>query len=245
MQAPRLQPRRPQGVPTGGQFAEKARPAPATSIGPDEVAEADRATDTGHLYSVPDDIDTVIPQANSPEKIVLVVDAIAGGYPTTSEIAQKLGVVGRQGGYYTQAAKGLGLITEDGPGWWMLTERGAAVARSDNQAMASFISQAIDSNEHVQTYTRGGADALRAEWDGISGSTVERRISTIESWLAFSTALDSEQLQRITEARGEVSLREVRVTSRKAAQQRPVCENCHVALPTGLVGKTTLCEDCQ
>lgn len=65
-----------------------------------------------------------VPQADRIDKVFELVKLVKDGYTVTQDLADKLGVVQRQGEYYTAAARLLGLITQDDEGVWKLTELG-------------------------------------------------------------------------------------------------------------------------
>jgi hypothetical protein len=54
-----------------------------------------------------------IPQADDIEKVFHVADLVADGHTTSAEIAEAMGVVSRQGFYYTTAAEILGIVDRD------------------------------------------------------------------------------------------------------------------------------------
>jgi DNA adenine methylase len=69
-----------------------------------------------------------IPQANDPVKLLSLVQGVAEGVDTPSEIARRLRFVGRQSHYYGEAAEELGLV-ERGGGRVRLTDEGTRLAR--------------------------------------------------------------------------------------------------------------------
>ena len=112
------QPRRPAGIPTGGQFAPTDRPeavgiALVDDDGPCSPLDTDDAAE-------PFGIDELVPQANSVSKIAAVLDAVAAGCVEAGDIAEAIGVSVRQGAHYPHAAEALGLQ--------LLAEAGGRVA---------------------------------------------------------------------------------------------------------------------
>ena len=235
------QPRRPAGVPTGGQWA------PAHHDEPDGVC----------LGAVGlDEVDEIVPQANSPEKVVLTVDAIADGCSTSKEIADALGVDPRQGAYYATASRSLGLVDHAGPGRWALTPEGARAAQSETEDLVALLDARLDKNPHVAVYIDDGEEALAEEWStrgDIGPETIARRIATIRSWAEYRTSDDATRLARLSACRKEVSDRQVSLrplrlaqraakARRSAAPQHGHCKSCGIELP--YANTTGICEDC-
>lgn len=227
------QARRPQGTPAGGQFAPQHRGRPSSNALFDDVP---------------------VPQANSPEKVILVVDAVAAGCTTSDEIADKLGVVPRQGDYYASAAKSLGLVDGPDDGEWSLTPDGLEAATSDNARLVELLDRHLDANPHLQAYIEDGEEATVGSLEGsYADTTARRRTSTLASWAEYATSSDEERLARMSAARGEVAGREVKVRARVrphtgrhrlSRRRKPaMCKQCSTALPSGTTSE--LCERCQ
>jgi hypothetical protein len=148
-------------VPTGGQFAPTYRPA-ARSLG---LAAHDE-----------EDLDELVPQANSVSKIATVVDAIAAGCVEEPDIAEAIGLSARQGAYYPHAATALGFVEKTGghPSEWGLTAAGEKLFRSAALERA----EAIASDRNVVALIDGGPEALAESWSHLSGTTTARRTAT-------------------------------------------------------------------
>lgn len=195
-----------------------------------------------------------VPQADRIEKVAAAVDAVAAGCDTAATIADALGMVGRQGAYYPNAAAFLGLLEiahPSAPVIWQLSPLGAAFAEMAASKRAEALCAAIESSGIVDTYTLQGSDALRAEWAayGLSEATIERRLQTAEAWTSFYVdAGRAEQAQRLAEAQAAARAQAVgakeRAGRRAPRRQRSVkhtsqhrytrrCPICAVALPSG------------
>jgi hypothetical protein len=202
-----------------------------------------------------DDVDDIVPQANSPEKIVLTVDAIADGCSTSREIAEALGVDPRQGAYYATAARHLGLVDRAGPGHWTLTTEGVAAAQSSTEDLVRLLDKRLDMNPHLAIYADGGEEALLAEWSArgdIGPETMARRAATIRSWAEYRTADDAVRLARLVACRSEVGDRLVVLRSRPRpvasrrsvhAPERKRCQVCGIDLPWA--NTSGVCENCS
>jgi len=136
----------------------------------------------------------VVPQADDVERLIGVVLAIRAGVTKALSIAEDSGIVGRQGNYYAAAAEALGLITKQGSEY-RLTESGRHAADLDThernlyiatimgefplvkQALTLLQEQGSISNEQLETIIRNNSD--------LSGSTPERRASTLKAWLRW------------------------------------------------------------
>ncbi len=183
--------RQPKGTPIGGQFAEGRKPDGADIMPPIVVDEP---------------VDTIVPQANSVPNISAVVDAIADGCYSGLEIGEAVGMSGRQGEYYPNAAHTLGLAERsygmDGSGW-QLSPTGAAFVGLDAEGRADYICDAIDEIDWVNTYVNNGPEALRDEWKSegkLGDETIKRRLATIGAWVTFRTDSRDEQVKLISEA---------------------------------------------
>jgi len=234
-----FQSRRPAGTPVGGQWA------------PSHHAEPDG------VYLSPidiDDPDDIVPQANSPEKIILTVDAVADGCATNKEIAEALGVDPRQGAYYATAARHLGLVEKAGPGYWTLTADGIAAAQSSTEDLVHMLDKHLDKNHHVNTYIDGGEEALIAEWStrgDIGPETMARRATTISSWAEYETSSFETKLARLGACRKEIGHRlgVIRSQPRPAARrhaltpQRQRCQGCGIDLPWA--NSSGFCDTCD
>lgn len=226
-----IQPRQPQGTPVGGQFAGKTNPESETELSVFTPFPA-------LAYDDQEDLDDIIPQANSPETIIAVVDAVADGCVDGGDIASAIDMSARQGMYYAEAARSLGLVERYGsPARYALTERGAAVYKMSDTDSAAAMHQVISENSHVELFLMEGEDALVESWGGeLSLVTANRRVSTVKSWAEYFIATQKTQVSRMKSARGGTSERAtVIVASRQARRSAPVrrCPTCNMELPSG------------
>ena len=251
------------GTPVGGQFAPTHRPAPTNlalvddtdELELDELDELDQVKDQGSttatIAEFPSaDVDVIVPQANSVSKIAAVVDAVAAGCVEASDIAEAIGVSRRQGAYYPHAAESLGLLEQVGhdPMSWDLTPTGHALFTSRPEDRAAVLAEIIADDEHVACFVDDGPDALASRWPHLSPSTVERRLATIASWVAFAYETSADEQSTLV-AREMTSARELaptvrsRAEARRAAATRPVrrCPSCNLELPSG----SDVCDTCS
>ena len=179
-----------------------------------------------------------IPQANSVPTIMAVVDAVANGCSTGTEIAEAIGFSGRQGAYYLDAATSLGLVERIG-GSRRLSPLGEDMASVSSPERIERIFVHLSSLSYVQTYLEHGADALEREWSAaLSDTTIERRIATIESWADFLTADTDEQwaedlaVSVATRARAQ-QIQARRCEAEAKAPKIRRCGCCNMQLPSG------------
>ncbi len=138
---------------------------------------------------------TAIPQADLLWDVARVAEAVAGGATTPSAIGAYLGAKGeRQGNYYMQAARLLGLV-QDG-GWadeLTLTRSGKVFLAANRDERRDLLRRAVlhvaPAREVLQRVaSRGGMDrdsiaALLQSLAPISASTARRRTQTVTAWL--------------------------------------------------------------
>jgi hypothetical protein len=136
-----------------------------------------------------------IPQADVLWDVALVPEAVLRGRDTHDAIAEYIGAKGqRQGLYYTQAARVLGLVGELTPaGRIELTTYGRAFAQYDRVSQRSAMRRLLREHEP----TRSVIEALKAspgmDWNDIARilqrlaplaeSTAQRRARTAAAWL--------------------------------------------------------------
>lgn len=136
-----------------------------------------------------------IPQADQLWDVARVPEAIDRGRRTTEEIAAFIGMkVLRQGHYYTQAARILGLVAEGGPGDEpRLTTLGRGFARSNRAEQRTYLRRLMlqrDPMRSVVAALRSGdgldrlgvARTLQA-LAPLADSTAYRRAHTVAAWL--------------------------------------------------------------
>lgn len=213
--------------------------APLATIDPQSISDdaaAEAIEDVEAIAaSIPDD--GLVPQANSVPKVLAVVDAVTEGCSSAAEIAEAIGFCGRQGAYYVQAARSLGLV--DLSGGWAATREGADLAGADAPERCRRICAHIGALPYIQAIILEGREALRQAWSALlSDTTVERRIATAEAWAAFYTMSTSDQIRDISTAAASTrTIARLIVVRRAEAEarrpQRRHCPICYLDLPTG------------
>jgi hypothetical protein len=136
-----------------------------------------------------------IPQADQLWDVARVPEAIARGRHDSEAIAAYIGMkVPRQGHYYTQAARILGLVTEGAPGEApQLTTLGRSFVRSNRVEQRTFLRRLLLQREPTRSIIarlracdgldrRGLAEALQ-QLAPLAASTAGRRAHTVAAWL--------------------------------------------------------------
>ena len=182
------------------------------------------------------------PQANSLAKVSSVVDAVSGNADTDEGIALAIGVVGRQGSYYANAAAYLGLLQEAGgsPRSWALTAQGIDFLNAKPidrvKVLTGLVAQMPAALATLDD--DGTAESEVANTQSLSDSTASRRVATLNSWLKVLTSskaeeeltLEYEELrQRLPEASLAVAeARSIRIAN---AESKPavICDRCYMA----------------
>ena len=77
------------------------------------------------------DMQIAVPQADDLDKVFAVAELVHAGHDTTTEIAQEMGMVGRQGLYYSSAAEILRLVDIDRHHNVTLTQMGESYVKAD------------------------------------------------------------------------------------------------------------------
>ena len=196
------------------------------------------------------------PQADRLSVVAAVVDAIAEGCDTADAIADAIGMTGRQGGYYPNAAWTLGYaepVPHTSPVQWRLTSHGEHFATLDTHGRSADLTEVIALVDEVTTFTAdaNGADDLALLWakSGYSEETVGRRLQTIGAWVEFLAADPSEQRAALesasTSTRQRAPHAKQRAAAAKAAKiasgtartaaaepaQGAVCSSCCIVKP--------------
>lgn len=143
-----------------------------------------------------DDHTVPFPQANDLNKVIDTVYALAEGVDTTEALCTKFQFVSRQAGYYTNAAKYLGLINHD----WHITRAGALLihetrrdARNelilrqmlDRPVFRAAICKLRDYQFNLEKLSKKELVDLVAQRPDIGASTPDRRSSTVRAWLKW------------------------------------------------------------
>lgn len=136
-----------------------------------------------------------IPQADVLWHVARVPEAIVRGHTTHEAIGAYLGAKGqRQGLYYAQAARVLGLVGEaEEDGTVPLTPYGRAFARYDRSAQSSALRRLLREQEPTRSVLRVIRERGGLDYAGIAGvlrqlaplaeSTARRRAHTAAAWL--------------------------------------------------------------
>ena len=193
-----------------------------------------------------------LPQANNLGALAAVVDAVAAGCDTTTEIADAIDMADRQGAYYPNAAYTLGYVEPvagSHPTRWRLTGDGLTFVEMDAAGRAAMLSGSISSYGQVETYRDGGAETLEKTYllDGLSPATARRRVSTIATWSQWATRAAAGLADReVGEASEATRLRAPQIlAARKAAERRhalpqaETCTRCYVQLAAN--GTCSIC----
>jgi hypothetical protein len=180
-----------------------------------------------------------VPQADRPEVVAQVVDAIGAQGPfTSSEIATLLGVDDRQGDYYANAAGTLGLIAPVGggtPRMWDLTKGGDWYLDQPPVGRVLDLAERMLAVPYVQ-------DPESVYEENVGDNTATRRKKTAQTWRTFALELSEEHLSEVErlsdeldEAREErlAVIRQIRFDAQKTQpSNRKHCE-CGMQLPSG------------
>lgn len=136
-----------------------------------------------------------LPQANNLETILSTIQAVADGSISPAEIAERLGMVERQGAYYRDAADLLGLISIGDTGNVRVTDRGLRVLGARDQLQQRnrlrFALRKVEGICLLLDLLRcsGGQRSLAQleshlqSHSSLSHSTVARRLSTLLAWM--------------------------------------------------------------
>lgn len=236
--------RQPAGRPTGGQFAEGARPPAPISL--------HAQTGTSNLLPAGYEVDDSFPypQANDLDKVACTVDAVNAGANTPEAIAEALGVHDREGAYYADAAGYLGLVEPvhgEEVRTYNCTSLGQTMALADNEDRARLIADMLEHVPAVDLYADGGEDAVIELYnlDGLSETTATRRAATIRSWVNqisdprhLAGSVRTCHMQTINRAGPAARQAQAAAARRRAeqsareAQPPAVCPECFMQLPT-------------
>jgi len=187
-------------------------------------------------------VDDLVPQANSIPRIAAVVDAIDEGCETAKEIAEAIGMSERQGAYYPNAARTLGLVEKTGhnPVTWGLTELGAEFVGLPPEKRTERLNDVVCGNPMVNTLLMEGPEVLTSSWGAeLADSTIDRRLATINSWMDF--AVETSPADQIADVESQMNMAKERtpgiVARRPPKVEKQYCTGCFTQLPSsGICG---------
>lgn len=198
------------------------------------------------------------PQADRLDVVAAVVDAVAGGGLTAAEVADAIGMSGRQGAYYPHAAADLGYlepVAGTSPVEWQLTDRGEEFLSLDPAGKVADLVEAVNALHYVETYTAtdDGTALLVEELSsvGYSDETAHRRAQTISAWVAFVRDTEPGRQVELIGAAVHGTRERAPAVRRAAAERRAhraparaqvapkVCGSCFTTLP--LTGRCGFC----
>jgi hypothetical protein len=146
-----------------------------------------------------------IPQADTLESVIATVEAVSQGKRSFQEIAQHIGLQGRQGRYYRQAAEILGLIKKtSNKNVSALTPIGQTFLASTvkkreqiliNQVLDAKVFQSVIGMMAASNGVSNRADLERSLSTLVLPTTegmIDRRLSTILSWLETLNLIERE-----------------------------------------------------
>lgn len=136
-------------------------------------------------------------QADTPERVMATVDAVARGAQDDIDIAAAIGGLdARQGRYYRRAGEVLGFMVRDANHRSIVTPAGKEFANADQAMKRALFTQAVLSNPLFQRMLpflegKGAAGVTRDEMEMFlnavadlgAASMVERRVSSYLGWL--------------------------------------------------------------
>jgi hypothetical protein len=136
-------------------------------------------------------------QADSPDRVMMTIDAVSLGARTDDDIAAAIGgLVDRQGRYYRRAAETLGFITRDGDNHSIPTPQGREYANAERHLKQPLFVRAVLRNplfQRLLTFvdSKGVAGATRENLEAFlddvavlgAESMVKRRVSSYIQWL--------------------------------------------------------------
>jgi len=136
-----------------------------------------------------------IPQADSLDTLERAINAVANGAKTFQQIATTLGYGERQGRYYRLAGELLGLLEKPAENYSRITSLGKSFIGARGKRKAEILAVALMNSRLFQRtisflQSTGGRGATRTDLKGFvatltetTPNMVERRVSTIVSWL--------------------------------------------------------------
>jgi hypothetical protein len=140
----------------------------------------------------------LVPQADDMDKVIKTVDAISQGHRTFEEIAQYIGLVGRQGRYYRKASEILGFTKRSGANASVITKLGEEFINASTREQFVILQESLLRNpvfiEVINRLKEAGSDGLtdvdiKDTINSITQMTagmVYRRMASVKSWLKYT-----------------------------------------------------------
>lgn len=138
------------------------------------------------------------PQANSFDIVMKTLELIYSDVNTASLISQCLGFAEREGKYYIDALRYLGLVEKSKKdGNYYLTEEGFVIcANFDNQKNRKLFKKVVEHNIFNKTYKKALeindipsveyiCTIMKKEGIELSDDTLKRRASTVRGWIQW------------------------------------------------------------
>lgn len=130
------------------------------------------------------------PQANRPERIAALVEAVHAGANDVESLKIALDVDERDARYYADAAGYLGLLHSTGNKEYEVTEHGEVLATSSEHMKEQLVSERIKGTPEYQEYVDGGEQAVKdmmSEETKLGDVTIARRTATARAWTDYVT----------------------------------------------------------
>ncbi|MBP9811866.1 hypothetical protein KBC86_00680 [Candidatus Gracilibacteria bacterium] len=132
--------------------------------------------------------DAPFPQADDFDKVVSMFLYVAGGYTSKEELSKEFDIVNRQIDYYYSVLSFLGLCIYERGDDIFLTERGEKLSKLSKDELLIELAKIIFSSKIFHDALRGGIDDVDEKdfevWK-ISGSTIKRRLQTVNAWIKY------------------------------------------------------------
>ncbi len=204
-----------------------------------------------------------IPQASDLEKVSSVVDSISNNATTAQAIAEALGTVEREGGYYANAAGYIGLVEkyEDDQNLtqYGLTTAGQTFFNLTPEERGSMLSEMINQTPVAQTYLDSKSpedfekQLMASGKTNLTDVTAKRRASSFSSWMTqlkdtkgLSDTLGKQQAETISRSilasRNQQIAREERKSQVSSTQKLEggTCPTCFMIMPV-----SGICPECN
>ncbi len=128
------------------------------------------------------------PQADDFDKVVSMFIYISSGYTSKEELSKEFDIVSRQIDYYYSVLSFLGLCDYERGDDIILTERGEKLSKLSKEELLIELAKIIFSSEIFHDAYLFGIDSVDEKdfekWR-ISGSTIKRRLQTVNAWIRY------------------------------------------------------------